>query len=201
MLADSLSVARIVLVAPLSVLALTGHGRLVGLGLLFAGLTDVLDGRLARGYGGPTRRGALLDAVADTLLLVCAAAWIAILHPAVLRDGVPLFVTGAAYVAGIAVSLVTSRRIVDPHRVAPKIAGGFLYLFALFTLLAGVYQAALLRLALLAFVLASADTAIFALRQTIQASGSARRTLSQRPQALNDVVANATPSAISPRET
>jgi len=130
-LADSLSLARILLVAPLSVLAITGHGRLVGVGLLLGGLTDVLDGRVARGYGGATRRGARLDAIADTSLLFAAAAWVAILYPAVLREGALLLITGAAYVSGSVVSVVTTGRMVDPRRLAPKIAGGLLYLFAL----------------------------------------------------------------------
>jgi len=200
-LADSLSLARILLVAPLSVLAITGHGRLVGVGLLLGGLTDVLDGRVARGYGGATRRGARLDAIADTSLLFAAAAWVAILYPAVLREGALLLITGAAYVSGSVVSVVTTGRMVDPRHLAPKIAGGLLYLFALATLLGGVYEPALLRLALLALVVASADTVIFALRQTIHRSGSPSRTRSQRPQALNDVATNATPTAIKARDT
>ena len=199
--ADSISLARMLLVAPLSVLAFTGQGRLVGLGLLLAGLTDVLDGRVARSCGGATTRGAWLDAVADTVLLISTAAWIGILYPAVLRDGIWLFCAAAAYGLSSGASVIATRRIVDPHRLAPKIAGGLLYLFALFTLLSGVYEAALLRVALLALVVASADTAIFALRQTIQARGSARRMRSQRPQALKGVTISATPPATSARDT
>ena len=64
--ADWISAARLLLVPILWPLAVTGHGRLVGVGLLVAGLTDFLDGRVARRSGHESRHGARLDAIADT---------------------------------------------------------------------------------------------------------------------------------------
>lgn len=84
--ANWLTALRLLLVALLWPLALVGQGRLLGLGLLAAGLTDVLDGYLARRLGTVSRFGARLDAVADLALLVSAAAWLWMLHPSLVAD-------------------------------------------------------------------------------------------------------------------
>ena len=73
--ADWLSSLRLMLVPLIWIPALQGHGRLVGLGLIAAGATDVLDGYLARRRGEVAPRGARLDAIADIVLLVSAAGW------------------------------------------------------------------------------------------------------------------------------
>ena len=84
--ADWISAARLLLVPVLWPLAVTGHGRLVGFGLLVAGVTDFLDGQVARRSGRVSRHGARLDAIADSLLLVSTAAWLQVLHPEIVRD-------------------------------------------------------------------------------------------------------------------
>jgi cardiolipin synthase (CMP-forming) len=59
------------LIAPLVALSILGGSYLQALVWLFAaGITDVLDGWLARRFGWSTRFGELLDPVADKVLLV-----------------------------------------------------------------------------------------------------------------------------------
>jgi cardiolipin synthase (CMP-forming) len=201
--ADWLTSARLLLVVVLWPVALTGAGLLVGLGLIAAGLTDALDGYVARRTGRQSLRGARLDAVADIALMLSGGAWLQLLHPQIAADSWPILVaTGILY----GLSLLAGGA--DPRQVSGKIAGGLLYLFALFTLLTGVYEASLLDAALLALAVSSLET-IFKATRAIHARDSLSKTRSQAPQALKGVsrstaaaasmVTSATPSASDTR--
>lgn len=191
--ADCLTFSRLLLVPFIWLLALQGQGRLVGFGLIVAGATDVLDGYLARRLGQVSTRGARLDAIADVVLLVSAAAWLQLLHPQIARDnGALLAIAALVYLAGVTAGLITFRRAVDPRQLSSKIAGGALYAVALFTLLTGDYEPLLLRLALLALTVSSMESIVTAIR-TIQARGIASSNRSQAPQASNDVASNPSP--------
>src|SRR5256885_8460108 len=72
---DWLSAARLILVGLLSPFALAGEERVVGMGLIAAGLTDALDGLVARRLGVASRRGAGLGAVARVGLCPFAGGW------------------------------------------------------------------------------------------------------------------------------
>ena len=191
--ADYLSFLRLLLVPLIWLVALQGQSRLVGVGLIAAGVTDALDGYLARRLGQVSTRGARLDAIADIVLLVSAAAWLQLLHPDIARDnGALLATTAALYACGVAAALIAFRRVVDPSQLTSKIAGGALYTFAVITLLTGGYEPLLLRLALLALIGSSVESIVTAIR-TIQARGIASSNRSQAPQASNDVASNPSP--------
>ena len=75
MLPNLITGLRLVLLVPLYLCLAGGgeEGRWTALGLyLFAGLTDVLDGRLARALGQTSRLGHALDRMADGLLTLTA---------------------------------------------------------------------------------------------------------------------------------
>jgi cardiolipin synthase len=81
-LPNVISLVRIVLVPPF-IMALT-DGRYFTALLLFgvAGLSDALDGYLAKRYGWKSRLGSILDPLADKILLVSAyiaLAWLGLL--------------------------------------------------------------------------------------------------------------------------
>ncbi len=203
--ADWLTLTRVLLVVVLWPVAVAGAGVLVGLGLIAAGLTDALDGYVARRTGRQSVRGARLDAVADIALMFSAAVWLELLHPLIaVESGRLLVVTAVLYVASSIASVIAFRRMVDPRQVAAKVAGGLLYLFGLFTLLTGAYEALLLEAALLALAVSSLET-IFKATTTIHARASDSRIRSQAPQELKGVsrstaaaasiTASATPSA------
>jgi cardiolipin synthase len=61
---------RIVLVAPITWYLVQGNYELALLLIMIAGLSDGLDGYLARHYGWTSRVGGLLDPLADKLLFV-----------------------------------------------------------------------------------------------------------------------------------
>lgn len=193
--ADWLTVARLALAASLWPLALSGHAQAAAAGLLLAGATDVLDGRLARLGGVASRRGARLDALADAALMVSVGALLAFLHPALLRDaGVLIGLTAAVYLIATVTSWIVSRRLVDPAQVSGKLAGGLLYGFALLTLASGTGEPLLLAIALWALVVASAETLLRAIR-TIQVRAIARKARSQAPHAVNGVASSTAAAA------
>jgi cardiolipin synthase len=77
-----ITVGRIVLVAPTTWALLQQEFRLALLLFLLAGVSDGVDGFLAKHYNWTSRLGALLDPLADKALLVCSYAaltWIGLL--------------------------------------------------------------------------------------------------------------------------
>jgi phosphatidylglycerophosphate synthase len=214
--ADAITWLRLLLLPVGWWFALLGQGRIVGLGLLLAGLTDFFDGYVARRLGQESTAGARLDLIADTLLLLSAMAWIGLLHPETVRDNNGLVAaTFAIYLASIASGLLRFRRLPNLHLYSSKAAGGLLYAFAVITLLTGSYDRLLLRLAAAAFIVSCAETLVGQLlfsevdarlgsvllvrrrraeMMTVHAIGSARKQRSQAPTA-NVVGSNA--SAIS----
>jgi CDP-diacylglycerol--glycerol-3-phosphate 3-phosphatidyltransferase len=81
-----LSGARLLAVPVLIVLASQHEDRAFSWLLVAALLTDILDGLVARLFDAVTPLGAMLDSVADTLVLLTGAYGIWALHPEVLRD-------------------------------------------------------------------------------------------------------------------
>lgn len=71
-LPNLISLLRIALVLPLLWLIREGHYQDALLIALVAGLSDALDGFLARHFGWQSRLGGLLDPLADKLLLITA---------------------------------------------------------------------------------------------------------------------------------
>lgn len=69
-LADAVAVARAIAVVPLAALILAGAHGPAFLLFVVAALSDALDGWLARRLGTAGRRGALLDPLADKVLVV-----------------------------------------------------------------------------------------------------------------------------------
>jgi phosphatidylglycerophosphate synthase len=218
--ADGLTGLRLLLIPGLWLAAVVGNGRVVGIGLLVAGATDFLDGYLARRLKQESARGARLDALADNLLLISAAAWIQLLHPEILADNrAPITATACLYVGALSVGLVRFRRLGNLHLYSSKAAGGLLYSFGVITLVTGAYDPPLLWLAAAAFALSSAETLVAHVllsavdenvgsilvarrrreaRMTIQAMGSARNERSQAPHPANAVGSNASATSRAP---
>src|SRR3712207_309738 len=72
-LPNLLSLARLAASPALLALALAGRRQAFAWLLLVALATDAADGRIARRFGLVSRAGALLDSVADALLLLAIA--------------------------------------------------------------------------------------------------------------------------------
>ena len=91
-LANQFTIVRILLIPVFVLLVVYGHAGWALLTFAAAGLTDALDGLIARRMGQITRLGAWLDPMADKLLLVTA--FVVLTLPQVdVRHHVPLWLT------------------------------------------------------------------------------------------------------------
>lgn len=109
------------------------------------GLTDVLDGSIARRCGSVTKLGAALDSAADLALFVCT---VIVFLP--LLD-IPLWLiiwTGAIFLLRCATAVtgfVKFRALAFIHTVANKVSGVCIFLFPLWYVIFGLpYTGALL---------------------------------------------------------
>jgi phosphatidylglycerophosphate synthase len=221
--ADTVSGLRLLLVPVLWLPALLGNGRLVGVGLAAAGVTDFLDGFLARRLGQASPSGARLDSIADNLLLLSAMAWIELIHPEIGRENTALIAaTFGVYLASLSVGLIKFRQLGNLHLYSSKVAGGFLYTFAVLTLVTSHYEPLLLTLSAVAFMLSSGETlvaqlmvatvdermgSVLLLRKRraetsiIQAVGTATKLRSQAPHSAKAVGSSANPISSNPSST
>lgn len=111
-----ISLARIAAAAVLIWLA-TSDARSWFIGLLLAaGLSDVLDGWLARRFGWTSELGSRLDSAADIALVLAVIFGIWVFHPQVLLDHWPS-VSAVLGIWGLvhAISLVRDRRLLSLH--------------------------------------------------------------------------------------
>jgi cardiolipin synthase len=88
-LPNIISTARLLAVPVLVALAWNGKLEPYKWLLLAALLSDILDGLIARGLGLTSPLGALLDSLADALLMVAAGYGIWVFHPVFLHEHAP----------------------------------------------------------------------------------------------------------------
>ena len=141
-MANSLTICRIVLCVVL--LITDAFSPAFFLAYALAGITDMLDGYVARKTNSASELGTRLDSIADlVLVIVCLEK----LLPAI---DVPIWLW--AWVAAIAIvkvvniasGLVVERRLVMPHTVANKMAGFATFLVPLAIPLLGVVSPAII---------------------------------------------------------
>jgi phosphatidylglycerophosphate synthase len=135
---DLLCYARLLLVPAVLALALSNLPFYAGVALLAAGLTDMLDGIIARGWNIATAYGSRLDSIADTLMEVSAAAAVLILKPGIFTDHT--LILGAwivIEVSSILLGWIKFRRIANLHLYLTKTAGVIAYAFVIYTLVIG----------------------------------------------------------------
>jgi len=127
---NRISLMRLMMVAPFVVLLMHHQAqpvyRYLALGIFIVmGFSDILDGYLARRLDCKTRLGAILDPMADKVLIVCAAVLLSLPHSAVkgamLPDWVVVMIVGKDLwvVAGCLVVFLVS----DKVRVTPSLPG------------------------------------------------------------------------------
>jgi CDP-diacylglycerol--glycerol-3-phosphate 3-phosphatidyltransferase len=93
---NSLTLFRIFLVPFLVVVLLTKYSNFLGLGIFFlAAITDYFDGFFARRFNQMTRLGALLDPVADKLLM--SAAFISLIELGLARAWMVVIIIGREF--------------------------------------------------------------------------------------------------------
>lgn len=129
-LANIITVGRII--AALAIIQTEVLSPLFYALFLFGGITDILDGRIARRTGSESRTGAVLDSVADIIFaFVCFAKLFPVME-------LPLFLW--IWIGGIAAGrginlifgYVRHHKLVMLHTKANKLTGLLLFLFPLF---------------------------------------------------------------------
>lgn len=127
---NALSVARIVAAPLLVFLAVTGHETAFTWVLVPALLSDIADGLIARVFQLQSKLGALLDSVADTLLLFASIVGIWSFHREVIDQHAfaGILLVGAWLLENI-VALVRYGRLSSFHTYVSKVAGYLLGIF------------------------------------------------------------------------
>lgn len=139
---DLLCYARLLLVPAVLALALSNLPFYAGVALLAAGLTDMLDGIIARGWNIATAYGSRLDSIADTLMEVSAAAAVLILKPGIFTGHTLILGAWIAIEASsILLGWIKFRRIANLHLYLTKTAGVIAYAFVIYTLVIGYNEA------------------------------------------------------------
>jgi phosphatidylglycerophosphate synthase len=127
---NAISAARILAAPLLVVLAAAGHEMAFTWILVTALLSDIADGLIARAFDLRSRLGALLDSVADTLLLFTSiyGAWV--FHPEVVAAHWPVgaLLVGAWAIENVA-ALLRYGRLSSFHTYVSKAAGYLLGIF------------------------------------------------------------------------
>jgi cardiolipin synthase (CMP-forming) len=123
-LANQLTLLRIMLIPAFVLLVLYGHLGAALLTFLIAGITDALDGLIARLAGQGTSLGAWLDPMADKLLLV--STFIVLTLPTVpLTNHLPLWLTVIVISRDVAIIGVVAivNLAVGPRTFTPSLLG------------------------------------------------------------------------------
>jgi phosphatidylglycerophosphate synthase len=162
--ADVLTILRLLAIPVLWVLAYGERSMELGIVLALAGLTDVLDGPVARRTGRSSRYGSQLDSVADILLMGSIVMWMAWLYPTFFGDNFqPLLAWVVIGVAALLATLVRFGRVGNLHLYTAKVAGVVAYVFAVWLFVTGGYHPAFFRLAVGLAILGATETLLVAL--------------------------------------
>jgi cardiolipin synthase len=127
---NRISIMRLLLVPPFIIMLMKQPNwpaaRYVALGIfIIMALSDFLDGLLARRLNARTRLGAILDPLADKVLIICAAVLLSL--PATAPPGVNLSDWIVVFIVGkdlwVIVGFVVIYLVTDRFRVRPSRAG------------------------------------------------------------------------------
>lgn len=162
--ADYLTLPRLLSVPVLWALASLGSTVWLGVGLAAAGLTDVLDGPVARYTGKSSRFGGQLDSAADILLMASIFWWFVLLTPEFFLDNAtPLVIWAAIGTVAVVATYIQFGRFGNLHLYSAKLAGVLGYLFAVWYFVLGDYSPVFFTIAVTAAILAATETLLVAL--------------------------------------
>ena len=138
---NQLTVLRLATVPVLWVLMLFGHPVWVGVGVMVAAATDVLDGWLSRRWHQTSEFGSRMDSVADHLLAISMTLWLVLLRPFFFREQKwPLIAWAVFALLVLLVSWLKFRRFVDLHLYSSKAAVFLSWCFGIPLLIVGQYS-------------------------------------------------------------
>jgi phosphatidylglycerophosphate synthase len=121
--ANWISLSRLVLAVPLWIWAVQGRFQLVGWGLVYTGISDILDGLAARVFQQTSEIGEKVDSWTDHLILVSAAFWMVFYRSEILPPGRVWWLVppAALYLAQLVIGLVKHGRFAAGHLLEGKL--------------------------------------------------------------------------------
>jgi phosphatidylglycerophosphate synthase len=156
---NQLTLARLCMVPLLWVLMLFGHPVWVGIGVMVAAATDVLDGYLSRKWNQTSEFGSRMDSAADHLLAISMTLWMVLLRPFFFREQRwPLIAWSAFALLVLAVSWMKFHRAVDLHLYSSKAAVFLSWCFGIPLLVLGRYSRVQFWITLFAATFAAAES-------------------------------------------
>ena len=135
--ADIVSILRIILTA---VLFYVAAKEMIGLFIVLyivTGLSDALDGYIARRLKQTSKRGAQLDSIADHIFNISSIFWLIWLVPEILQEIITLAVIAIAAATYIIVKVGMTRKLQFIHLWPSKVATASLFIIVLYFLVLG----------------------------------------------------------------
>jgi len=126
---------------------------------VLAGISDSLDGFLARKLGHSSKKGAWLDSIVDHIFYLSNIFWLIWLIPEVLNESAAFIIIFALLFVYVTAKVVMTNRLEFIHLWPSKFAGGALYILVIGTLLLGFYP-----IAIYAYIVILAFALIYELR-------------------------------------
>ncbi|CAN5724451.1 hypothetical protein BH23GEM7_BH23GEM7_22600 [soil metagenome] len=154
-----LTTLRLLLLPLLWWLALSERTVWLGIGIAIAGITDKLDGVLARRLKATSAWGSRFDSMADHLLFGSMLVWMVLLRADFIREqAVPILVWIVLGIASFLVGWFKFRRVADLHLDSARRAVFLSYLFMIHLLVFEEYSLPFFYLAVAANILGASET-------------------------------------------
>ena len=162
--ANLFSLSRLLIVPVLWILAWRGEAFWLGIGLLYCGLSDTIDGNLARWLNQTDAEGARLDSISDHVVLFSSIFWLLMVRPEVITDhlGMVSLMLTISFMA-LGVGLIKFRRFANLHLYSSKFAAVMLYVLIVSSFLFSSYNNILFWIACLSYTLASLEMLVLLL--------------------------------------
>ena len=162
--ADYLTGLRLLSVPVLWGLATLDTTFWLGIGVALAGLTDVLDGPVARRTGISSKFGGQMDSAADILLMASIFWWFVLVTPEFfLENATPLVIWAFIGTAAVVATYIKFGRMGNLHLYSAKTAGVLGYLFAIWFFVFGDYSQVFFLVVVSVAIVASLETLLVAL--------------------------------------
>ena len=152
--ANAFTFLRLILVILLYYLAIKQATTIFVAFFVIAGITDALDGFVARKLKQASKRGALFDSITDHVFYLSSIFWLIWLRPEALQQRTSIIILFLLLFFYVVAKLVVTRKMEFIHLWPSKFAGAALYIFILVSVLIAFYPLALnVYIIILAFAL------------------------------------------------
>ena len=159
-----LTTTRLIMTPLLWMFALLRLPVYLGVGLIIAGLTDILDGYVARKTNQTSSLGSAIDSLADNILIFSMVPWLLLLRSEIFTNHLVLSLVAISLgLASFLTGLIKFRRIANLHLYSAKIFGLAGHMFVIHALLWGGYNVVLFYLTISLFMLSSIEALILQL--------------------------------------